>query len=116
MLSEDVLPFCILSEIALGPLQTYPRATLAQLGPPKHYSDLIESTIGAIFMDSGGCLDACEGLERISLLAYLESFVERRYLWSTPRTRYIAFSASCLTKNEAIVRGADAAVSFLSQS
>ncbi|KAJ5300141.1 ATP-dependent helicase dcl2 [Penicillium antarcticum] len=37
---------------------SYPWATLAQLAPPKFYSDIIESTIGAIFIDTGGCIDA----------------------------------------------------------
>ena len=126
----------------------YPWATLAQLGPPKHYSDLIESTLGAIFIDSGGCLDACERfLERISLLAYLERFVERKVHLEHPKNALyrllgtqtpdidigvgsdglydvfvrlegekIASIRSCLTRNEAVVRGADAAVAFLSQS
>jgi dsRNA-specific ribonuclease len=54
----------------------YPWAMLAQLGPSKFYSDLVESTIGAIFVDSGDCLDTCEHfLERIGLLDYLERFV-----------------------------------------
>ncbi|OKO91115.1 Dicer-like protein 2 [Penicillium subrubescens] len=54
----------------------YPWAMLAQLGPSKFYSDLVESTIGAIFVDSGECLDTCERfLERLGLLDYLERFV-----------------------------------------
>ncbi|KAJ6126048.1 ATP-dependent helicase dcl2 [Penicillium samsonianum] len=55
--------------------RSYPWATLAQLRASKFYSDLIESTIGAIFVESGGDLDACERfLERIELMAYLERF------------------------------------------
>ncbi|KAJ5429283.1 ATP-dependent helicase dcl2 [Penicillium cf. griseofulvum] len=55
--------------------RSYPWSTLAQLGASKFYSDLIESTIGAIFVESRGDLEACERfLERIELMAYLERF------------------------------------------
>ncbi|KAJ6003577.1 ATP-dependent helicase dcl2 [Penicillium canescens] len=65
---------------------SYPWATLAQLAPPKFYSDIIESTIGAIFIDSGGCIDACEQfLERINLIAYLERFVGQAVLLRHPK-------------------------------
>ncbi|CAI7595855.1 unnamed protein product [Penicillium crustosum] len=56
--------------------RSYPWALLAQLRASKFYSDLIESTIGAIFVESEGDLEACERfLERIELMAYLERFV-----------------------------------------
>lgn len=126
----------------------YPWATLAQLAPPKFYSDLIESTLGAIYIDSGGCILACEQfLERIHLIAYLERFVEQAVLLEHPKNALdrvlgtrrsdvqfaksddglynisvwtegekIASVNDCLTKSEALVRGADAALSFLSQT
>ncbi|KAJ6047173.1 hypothetical protein N7499_003138 [Penicillium canescens] len=127
---------------------SYPWAALAQLAPPKFYSDLIESTIGAIFIDSGGRIDACEQfLERIHLIAYLERFVGQAILIGHPknaldrilgtRRSYFEFARTddglynisvwleggniasingCLTKNEAVVRGADAAMAFLSHT
>jgi dsRNA-specific ribonuclease len=51
---------------------TYPWLPLARLNPDKFYSDIIESIIGAIFLDSGGNLAACEAfLARIGLVSYL---------------------------------------------
>ncbi|KAF5857981.1 Dicer-like protein 2 [Aspergillus alliaceus] len=44
----------------LSSKNTYPWATLAQLGADKIFSDLIESIIGAIFIDSAGQIEACE--------------------------------------------------------
>jgi dsRNA-specific ribonuclease len=65
---------------------SYPWAALAQLASPKFYSDIIESTIGAIFIDSGGCMDACEQfLERIKLTVYLERFVVQAVLLEHPK-------------------------------
>ncbi|KAJ5471839.1 hypothetical protein N7539_008782 [Penicillium diatomitis] len=67
---------------------SYPWATLAQLGPSKFYSDLIESTIGAIYVDSGGCLDTCERfLERISLLNHLERFAGKEIHLEHPTSK-----------------------------
>ena len=125
---------------------SYPWATLAQLAPPKFYSDLIESTLGAIYIDSGGCQVACEQfLERIKLITYLERFVGQAVCLEHPKNALdrildtrrsdfelaqnddgfynisvwleggvIASIDNCLTKSEAVVRGADAALAFLS--
>ncbi|KAL2868975.1 putative RNA helicase/RNAse III [Aspergillus lucknowensis] len=50
---------------------TYPWLTLSQLTPEKFLSDIIESTLGAIFVDSGGNLTSCSTfLERLGLLPY----------------------------------------------
>ncbi|KAJ5751466.1 ATP-dependent helicase dcl2 [Penicillium nucicola] len=127
---------------------SYPWATLAQLAPPKFYSDLIESTIGAIFIDSGGRIDACEQfLEKVNLIAYLERFVGQAVLLGHPKNALdrilgtrrsdfhfaqtddglynitvwledenIASINNCFTKSEALVRGADAALAFLSHT
>jgi dsRNA-specific ribonuclease len=125
---------------------TYPWATLAQLAAPKFYSDLIESTLGAIYIDSRGSIVACEQfLERINLITYLERFVGQAVHLEHPRNALdrllgtrrsdlqliqsvdglysisvwlegekIAFIDDCHTKSEAVVRGADAALSYLS--
>jgi dsRNA-specific ribonuclease len=128
--------------------RSYPWATLARLGAPKFYSDLIESTIGAIFIESEGDLDTCERfLERINLMVYLTDFVEQDMLLEHPKsaldrirgTRQTEFHVKetedglhsisvwlkgervasinqCSSRNEAFVRAADAAVSFLSRT
>lgn len=125
---------------------TYPWAMLAQLAASKFYSDLIESTLGAIYIDSGGDIVACEQfLERIHLISYLERFVGQAVHLEHPRNALdrlfgsrksdlqlvqsvdglysisvwlegekIAFIDNCLTKSEAIVRGSDAALAYLS--
>lgn len=43
---------------------TYPWATLAHFAPDKFFSDLIEATIGAIFIDSCGSFSACDAYLR----------------------------------------------------
>ncbi|KAJ5288314.1 ATP-dependent helicase dcl2 [Penicillium antarcticum] len=66
---------------------SYPWASLARLGAPKFYSDIIESTIGAIFIESEGDLDACERfLERIHLMVYLEHFVKQDVQLEHPKS------------------------------
>ncbi|KAL5339158.1 ribonuclease III domain-containing protein [Aspergillus crustosus] len=61
-------------EIRMGIQQgtKYPWQALCELNADKHFSDLIESTLSAIFVDSGGLLSTCESfLERIGLMGYL---------------------------------------------
>jgi dsRNA-specific ribonuclease len=65
----------------------YPYLQLSQLAPPKLFSDMIESILGAIFIDSGGDLDACKiFLGRIGLLAYLERLFAGQVKLAHPRT------------------------------
>lgn len=55
----------------------YPWALLARLEADKFFSDLIESLVGAIYIDSHGCLSACEGfLNTIGVLPYLRRIVQ----------------------------------------
>lgn len=50
----------------------YPWTALAQLEPPKFMSDMIESLLGAIYIDSRGSISTCESfLERLGLMDYL---------------------------------------------
>ncbi|KAL2832581.1 hypothetical protein BDW59DRAFT_106358 [Aspergillus cavernicola] len=52
--------------------ETYPWSPLSKLSADKFFSDIIESILGAIFVDSGGDLPACSVfLERLGLLNYL---------------------------------------------
>lgn len=57
---------------ALEDSQTYPWALLSRLEAGKFFSDLIESLLGAVFVDSHGSLDACRNfLEKIGLMRYV---------------------------------------------
>ncbi|KAB8231272.1 putative RNA helicase/RNAse III [Aspergillus alliaceus] len=61
----------ILSSLYNAP--NYPWQPLSQLYADKFFSDIVESVLGAIFVDSGGDLSACERfIERIGLLAYVK--------------------------------------------
>ena len=52
---------------------TYPWVSLAKLDPPKYFSDLIESLLGAIYIDTHGSLPACESfLDRLGVMRYLQ--------------------------------------------
>jgi dsRNA-specific ribonuclease len=65
----------------------YPWLQLARLNPDKFYSDMIESMIGAIFLDSNGCLTACEDfIERIGLVSYLKRLLEEEVDLQHPKS------------------------------
>ncbi|KAL8807643.1 MAG: hypothetical protein Q9182_000627 [Xanthomendoza sp. 2 TL-2023] len=54
-----------------------PWSLLARLDAPKFFSDIIESLLGAIYIDSHGSLAACEGfLERLGVMGYLRRLLE----------------------------------------
>ena len=58
---------------ALEHSATRPWALLAGLDAPKFFSDIVESIIGAIFIDSKGDLGTCEAfLERLGILKQLQ--------------------------------------------
>lgn len=70
----------------LSSKSTYPWATLARLGADKFFSDLIESIIGAIYIDSRGQIEACEAfLERIELTRYLDRVLQGQVAVEHPR-------------------------------
>ena len=55
----------------------YPWTLLARLEPPKLFSDMIESIVAAIWIDSRGSLAACTAfLERLGLIPYLRRVLE----------------------------------------
>lgn len=127
----------------------YPWRLLARLDIDKFYSDLVESIFGAIFLDSGGDLSACQDFfERIGLRLYATRMAEGSVYVVHPRDevqRLIGSSKinlnvemmklgaecptfrctvtvdeekifeaqECVTKEEAYVEGAQAAVKFL---
>lgn len=64
----------ILTALRLGP--HYPWALLCRLEAPKFFSDLIESLIGAIYIDTHGSMVACESfLEHIGVMRYLRRVI-----------------------------------------
>jgi dsRNA-specific ribonuclease len=61
----------------LAKSSSYPWALLLQFQPAKFFSDLIESALGAIFIDSHGSLKECRRfLERIGLWRYMNRILK----------------------------------------
>ncbi|KAK8133922.1 RNase3 domain-containing protein [Apiospora sp. TS-2023a] len=60
---------------ALDRAPTYPWTLLAHLGTPKFFSDMFESVMGAVWLDTGD-MDACRALaERAGIISYLQRFL-----------------------------------------
>jgi dsRNA-specific ribonuclease len=68
---------------ALDHGETYPWALLARLQAQKFYSDLFESVLGAVWIDSDCSEAICEGiLERSGLLPYMRRILrDRIHIW-----------------------------------
>lgn len=63
---------------ALNRSPTYPWALLAHLGTPKFFSDMFESVMGAVWLDTGD-MDACRRLaERAGIIPYLQRLLRDR--------------------------------------
>lgn len=63
--------------VAIDTSTTYPWALLSQLNAPKFLSDIVESLIGAIFVDTLGDLGACEqAAGRFGITQYLERIIK----------------------------------------
>lgn len=61
---------------ALWQGKEYPWVLLARLDAPKYFSDIIESLLGAIYIDTSGSLTACEAfLDRLGIMTYLRRIV-----------------------------------------
>ena len=71
---------------ALAITQRHPWTLLAQLNPPKPLSDIIESILGAIYIDSKGDLGKCEKfLHRIGVVPYLQRVLNSRVALLHPK-------------------------------
>jgi dsRNA-specific ribonuclease len=82
-------------EDALKHSSTYPWTGLFRISPGKFFSDMVESLLGAIFVDSHGSLDACRGfLERIGLLTYLRRVAHEDIELLHPRNQLLIAAKS----------------------
>jgi dsRNA-specific ribonuclease len=127
---------------------SYPWAQLARLNPEKFYSDIVESIIGAIFVDSQGSLSKCQQFaDRIGLGSYARRMTEKPFDVVHPRDSLQQLAGStkvefavdpddndsslfrcgvsiggtkivevdgCMSRDGAVVVGADAAATILS--
>jgi len=67
----------ILTALESGP--KYPWTLLAALDAPKFFSDIVEAVLGAIYIDTQGSWEACEGfLERLGVLKYAQRVMRRK--------------------------------------
>jgi len=66
----------------------YPWADLIALEPPKVFSDIVESVLGAIFIDTRGDLDACETfLENLGLMRLMRQMLDSKMEVMPPKQR-----------------------------
>lgn len=73
---------------ALAHSAMHPWALLSRLEAGKFFSDLIESILGAIFIDSHGSLDTCrQFLHRIGFMSYMRRVVNEEVELLHPRNR-----------------------------
>ncbi|KIW62289.1 hypothetical protein PV04_10473 [Phialophora macrospora] len=74
--------FCAIQPSVLKLLESgarFPWTLLSRLGAPKSFSDIIESILAAVFIDSKGNLGACEAvLETIGYMSLVRRFVNER--------------------------------------
>lgn len=72
---HDIVHTAISSSLAHD--NHYPWTALARLEPPKFFSDIVESILGAIYIDTHGSLSDCEGfLEHLGLMPYLRRILD----------------------------------------
>jgi hypothetical protein len=89
-------------EAALSKETIFPWAALTRLQAPKLYSDIIESLLGAIYLDSNGDLQVvCRVLHKLGILPILERIVKddvdilhpisRLSVWASRNSKEIAY-------------------------
>ena len=77
----------IAHQLATSP--EYPWTDLQELDAPKHLSDIIESIIGAIWIDSDGSFEAVEAfLERLGIMDVLRRLVRDKVIVNHPLSRF----------------------------
>ncbi|TKA82698.1 hypothetical protein B0A55_01272 [Friedmanniomyces simplex] len=66
----------------------YPWPDLLAMGPQKFFSDVVESVLGAIYIDTRGDLGVCEGfLEKLGIMEYMRTFLEADMETMQPKER-----------------------------
>jgi len=74
----NLLQPLLLSSLATDHQTSYPWRALAAFAPEKTVSDLVESIIGAVYIDSGGSFEVVEVVARkLGLLQWLENAMEQ---------------------------------------
>ncbi|KAK4987680.1 Dicer-like protein 2 [Elasticomyces elasticus] len=67
---------------------TYPWSALVALAPEKFLCDLVESLLGALYVDTRGSFSACEiFLEKLGVLPYLRKVLEKGIVCLHPKER-----------------------------
>ena len=80
---------------------TYPWTSLAALAPEKLISDLVESTLGAIYVDSSGDIGACETwLENLGVLPWLRRALREEEMKVWHPKEEVGVLGSRLTRSE----------------
>jgi ERCC4-related helicase/dsRNA-specific ribonuclease len=73
---------------ALQTGSVYPWPDLIALGPEKFFSDIVESILGALFLDTRGNLDVCEVfLEKLGVLPILRGILDGEMETTFPKER-----------------------------
>ncbi|KAK1069281.1 Dicer-like protein 2 [Friedmanniomyces endolithicus] len=66
----------------------YPWPDLLALRPQKFFSDVVESVLGAVYIDTRGDLGVCEGfLERLGIMGHMRRFLEGDMETMQPKER-----------------------------
>ncbi|KAK5136865.1 hypothetical protein LTR08_001787 [Meristemomyces frigidus] len=77
-----------LVEGALDAGEEYPWPDLYAMNPQKFFSDLVESVIGALYIDTEGDLAVCEAfVERLGILKHLRTMLDGRMKIMSPKER-----------------------------
>ncbi|KAK0952026.1 Dicer-like protein 2 [Friedmanniomyces endolithicus] len=80
----------------------YPWPDLLALGPQKFFSDVVESVLGAVFIDTRGDLSICKGLlERLGIMGHMRRFLKGDMETLQPKER-LGVAAGSETVNETV--------------
>ena len=64
----------------------YPWPDLLAMRPPKFFSDIVESILGALFLDSGGDLAVCEAfIDGLGILKHMHRFLDNNVETAFPK-------------------------------
>lgn len=75
-------------EVALREGREYPWPDLLAMSPMKFLSDLVEAVLGALYLDTGGNLSACERfVERLGILDVMRRLLDEEVVTMSPKER-----------------------------